>query len=195
MYAGASLCWFFFDAFYYGNPSFFGTITRTVTASSATDKGMAAIYATYAGLLVAVLAEGPGYFLGVLLISKARFDRRSVQVLGLVVIAATYIGSACLTAGLSGFDECELYGNDDSRRFAQFCASSTCVAPQLRNITSATCKTHWSGSLPIASADDDTWWGECFCTTLSPTFLTLLLIGLVQYTTVNVRMPGRLPQH
>ena len=86
--AGTSLCWFFLDLAYYGN-----TISNQefVTAVS---PGGSETHDLFLSLLIFVFAAFPGYLLSIF--GMDRWGRKTIQMLGFGMMAASFIGIACL---------------------------------------------------------------------------------------------------
>jgi MFS family permease len=86
--AGTSLCWFFLDLAYYGN-----TISNQefVTAVS---PGGSQVHDLFLSLLVFAFAAFPGYLLSIF--GMDRWGRKTIQMLGFGLMAASFVGIAFL---------------------------------------------------------------------------------------------------
>ncbi len=85
---GTSLAWFFLDLAYYGN-----TISNQAFVAAVSPKGTM-IQNLFVSLLVFAFAAFPGYLLSVYGMDK--WGRKSIQLLGFALMAASFIGIAIL---------------------------------------------------------------------------------------------------
>jgi MFS family permease len=85
---GTSLAWFFLDLAYYGN-----TISNQAFVSAVSPKGTE-IHDLYLSLLVFAFAAFPGYLLSIY--GMDRWGRKTIQLLGFAMMAASFLGIAFL---------------------------------------------------------------------------------------------------